>query len=87
MESAGTDGTPDYYYEGTEGRILWVEYKVYPNKPSALQEFWILRARNNGVRTWVATQMPDRSVEIEMNKSLVKTDIDSYVRRIVDVLL
>jgi len=71
MGLTSTNGTPDYYYEGSEG-ALWVEYKWYPEEPEAidlcdtkkkthlsmLQQNWLGRASRNLVRVAVVAGYP-----------------------------
>lgn len=62
---AGSNGTPDYYYEGPTG-ALWIEYKgingTFPKivdlinknpKLTPLQRRWVDRAHKNGVQVAV----------------------------------
>jgi len=74
------NGTPDYYYEA-KGTVLWVEYKVHPNKCSPKQERWIARTRKNGHRAWVASWNPKKmTVSVEMNPGEVKEmELPTYV--------
>jgi len=71
MGLTATNGTPDYYYEGDNG-TLWVEYKWYDKEPaqvrlfdtttkphlSKLQQTWLKRATNNGVKIAVVAGFP-----------------------------
>lgn len=72
MGLTSTNGTPDYYYEGSLGAI-WVEYKFFPVEPmgqfdlcdtkqkihlSKLQQIWLERANDNGVDVAVVAGYP-----------------------------
>jgi hypothetical protein len=61
----GSNGTPDYYYEGPTG-ALWIEYKAVPGnfpktidiinkepKLTPLQRRWVDRAHKNGIEVAV----------------------------------
>ena len=73
------NGTPDFYYEG-ELDILWVEYKVHPNKPSDKQRKWIARARDHQQPVWVVTELRDGTVKVEFDGHRVETmTLDKYV--------
>ena len=66
MGGVSTAGTPDSYYEGV-GRTLWVEWKwtnsyrpLLIPEPTPLQQHWLRRAYNNGVRVAVICGCPTR---------------------------
>lgn len=69
----GSHSTPDYYYEGPGGH-LWVEYKVHPNKPSRLQQFWHDRALGNNQPVIVATLMPNNTIKVSPLKDPISME-------------
>lgn len=87
---AGTfvNGTPDQYYEGPRGAVLWVEYKWLPStKPrkvvfhelcSPLQRLWITRAAKNGVAVAVIVGTPGGAL-ISRPASWERYDLEGFV--------
>jgi len=51
-------GIPDVIYIGPSGIILWVEYKVFPNTPTALQHEMLNNLREYEQKTAIITQHP-----------------------------
>lgn len=86
MEAGG--GVPDYYYE-SQGRHLWVEYKVSPNRPSKKQTAWLRRAWANGQPVWLATYYPKTGkVKVKHGKdTMTLASIDDFVLQMLAHLL
>jgi hypothetical protein len=53
-----TQGWPDVLYIGPSGICLWVEYKVHPNKPTALQSETINMLCAYKQKTAIITKTP-----------------------------
>ncbi len=51
-------GIPDVLYIGPSGSILWVEYKVHPNKPTALQTEMLRNLQSYEQKTAIITEHP-----------------------------
>lgn len=69
-------GVPDCYYEvANPNRVVWVEYKVYPNKVTPLQLAWITHAKKRGiVQAYVATWRDEETLIFVEDKKLTLVD-------------
>lgn len=52
-------GWPDSIYIGKNGRLVWVEYKIWPNTLTKLQEYVIKDLREKQQMVLVITKHPN----------------------------
>jgi hypothetical protein len=73
IKAGFNNGIPDALYIGATGIALWVEYKIHPNVPTALQLHTLEALAMRQQKTAIITQHPNHTMILAPNNSVLIT--------------